>query len=70
MKHEIMKQLQSPGETRSVRVVFATVAMGTGVYIFDIRHVVHIFAPGTIESNCYDIVMAWGFGTSLLYIYI
>ncbi len=55
MKDEIMKQLQGPDETRSIRVVFATVAMGIGVNIFDIRHVVHISAPGTIESYYQEI---------------
>jgi hypothetical protein len=51
MKHEIMKHLQGPDETRSIRVVFATVAIGS------------------IESYFMIIVMAWGRGTSLLYIY-
>jgi hypothetical protein len=51
MKNEIMKQLQGPDKSRSIRVVFATVAIGIGVNIHDIRHVIHITVPGTIE--CY-----------------
>jgi superfamily II DNA helicase RecQ len=50
MKDEIMKQLQGPNESRTIRVVFATVAIGIGVNILDIRHVLHISVPGTIES--------------------
>ncbi|XP_028394493.1 ATP-dependent DNA helicase Q-like 3 [Dendronephthya gigantea] len=55
MKNEIMKQLQGPDKSRSIRVVFATVAIGIGVNIHDIRHVIHITVPGTIESYYQEI---------------
>ena len=48
---ELMKQLQGPDKSRSIRVVFATVAIGIGVNIHNIRHVIHITVPRTIE--CY-----------------
>ena len=48
MKDEVLKQLCS---THSViRVVFATVALGMGVDIKDIRSVAHITPPYTIQS--------------------
>ena len=50
MKDEILRQLQGPDECRSIRVVFATIAIGIGVNISDIRHVVHVSVPGTLES--------------------
>ena len=50
MKNEIMKQLQGPDKSRPIHVVFATVAIGIGVNIYDIRHVIHITVPRTIES--------------------
>ena len=50
MKDEILRQLQGPDEYRSIRVVFATIAIGIGVNISDIRHVVHVSVPGTLES--------------------
>ena len=50
MKDEILKQLQSSDESTSIRVVFATVAIGIGVNLSGIRHVVHISVPGTTES--------------------
>ena len=55
MKNEIMKQLQGPDKSRSIRVVFATIAIGIGVNIYDIRHVIHITVPGTIESYYQEI---------------
>jgi superfamily II DNA helicase RecQ len=55
MKGEIMKQLQGPDKSRSIRVVFATVAIGIGVNIHDIRNVIHITVPGTIESYYQEI---------------
>ena len=55
MKNEIMKQLQGPNKLRSIRVVFATVAIGIGVNIPDVRHVVHISVPGTLESYYQEI---------------
>lgn len=50
MKDEILRQLQGPDECRTIRVVFATIAIGIGVNIPDIRHVVHVSVPGTLES--------------------
>ena len=58
MKNEIMKQLQDPDISRSIRVVFATVAIGIGVNIPDIRYVIHITVPGTIKSYYQEIVRA------------
>ena len=55
MKNEIMKQLQGPDKSRSIRVVFATVAIGIRVNIYDIRHVIHITVPRTIESYYQEI---------------
>ena len=55
MKHEIMKQLTGKNEDRIVRVVFATIAIGIGVNIHDIRHVIHIGVPRTIESYYQEI---------------
>ena len=55
MKNEIMKQLQGPDKSRSIRVVFATVAIGIGVNIYDIRHIIHITVPRTIESYYQEI---------------
>ena len=48
MKDQILKQLCSPEST--VRVVFATVALGMGVDIKGIRHIVHITPPHTIQA--------------------
>jgi superfamily II DNA helicase RecQ len=48
MKDEILKQLCSTKST--IRVVFATVAMGMGVDIPDIRNIIHIVPPCTIKS--------------------
>ena len=42
MKDEIWKQL--------IRVVFATVAIGSGVNIPEVRHVIHLEVPRTLES--------------------
>ena len=50
-----MKQLQGPDISRSIRVVFATVAIGISVNIPDIRYVIHITVPGTIESYYQEI---------------
>ena len=48
MKDEILKQLSS---TKSnIRVVFATVTMGMGVDIPDIRNVIHIVPPCTVKA--------------------
>jgi ATP-dependent DNA helicase RecQ len=48
MKDVILKQLCSSEST--VRVVFATVALGMGVHIKGIRSVVHITPPYTIQA--------------------
>ena len=48
MKDQILKQLCSSEST--VRVVFATVALGMGVDIRDIRRIVHISPPYTIQA--------------------
>ena len=48
MKNEILKQLCSPQSI--IRVVFATVALGMGVDIRDIRKIVHITPPYSIQA--------------------
>ena len=53
MKDEILRQLCS--EESNIRVVFATVAIGIGVNIPHVRHVVHLDVPRTIESYYQEI---------------
>ena len=48
MKDQVLKELSS--STSKVRVVFATVAMGIGVDILSIRHVIHVGLPRTIRE--------------------
>jgi ATP-dependent DNA helicase RecQ len=48
MKDEILKQLCSSRST--IRVVFATMAMGMGVDIPDIRNVIHIVPPCNVKA--------------------
>lgn len=48
MKDEILKQLCS--RTSIVRIVFATVAIGMGVDIPDIRQVIHIGPPCSVKA--------------------
>ena len=48
MKDQILKELASPES--KVRVIFATVAMGMGVDIPSIRHVIHVGPPRTIRE--------------------
>lgn len=48
MKEEILCQLTSSNST--IRVIFATVAMGMGVGISSIRQVIHIGPPHTIQQ--------------------
>ncbi|XP_028404072.1 ATP-dependent DNA helicase Q-like 1 [Dendronephthya gigantea] len=48
MKDEILKQLCSTRGT--IRIVFATVAMGMGVDIPDIRNVIHVSPPCTYKG--------------------
>ena len=55
MKCEIMKQLTGKNDDRIICVVFATIAIGIGVNITSLRHVVHIGAPRTIESYYQEI---------------
>jgi ATP-dependent DNA helicase RecQ len=50
MKREILKQLMRNDEGRTIRVLFATIAIGIGVNIPNVRHVIHIGVPRTIES--------------------
>ena len=54
-KHEILTQLQVSSEAKVPRVVFATVAIGMGVNIPDVRHVIHIGPPPTLESYYQEI---------------
>ena len=48
MKEEILKQMSS--EAGVVRVVFATVAIGMGVDIQDIRQIIHIGPPSSVKA--------------------
>lgn len=48
MKEEILKQLCS--EESIVRVVFATVVIGMGVDIRNIRQIIHIGPPSTVKA--------------------
>ena len=48
MKDEILQQLCSA--TSTVRVIFATVAMGMGVDIPSIRTVIHIGPAGSVKA--------------------
>ena len=48
MKEEILKQLSSKAST--IRVVFATVAIGMGVDIPNIRQVIHVGPPCTVKA--------------------
>ena len=56
MKEEILHQLSgTDSKKRNIRVVFATVAIGIGVNLPDIRHIVHIGVPRTLESYYQEI---------------
>ena len=55
MKLEILTQLKSDNSSRKTRVVFATVAIGLGVNIPDVRQIVHIGPPCTLESYYQEI---------------
>lgn len=48
MKDVMLKELSSPSST--IRVVFATVAMGMGVDIPPIRNIIHVGPPRTIRE--------------------
>ena len=54
-KQEILSQLQGSDTLRVPRVIFATVAIGMGVNIPDVRHVVHIGVPRTLEGYYQEI---------------
>ena len=49
MKDEILKQLTGSSKP-TIRVVFATVAIGIGVNIPEVRHVIHLEVPRTLEA--------------------
>ena len=48
MKEQILKELTSPKS--KIRVVFATIAIGMGVDIPSIRHIIHIGPPSTVRE--------------------
>ena len=48
MKEQILKELST--STSKIRVIFATVAMGMGVDIHAIRHVIHVGPPRTVRE--------------------
>ena len=48
MKEELLKQLCS--KCRTIRVVFATIAIGMGVDIPDIRQVIHVVPPCSMKA--------------------
>ena len=48
MKEQILGELTSPNS--KIRVVFATIAIGMGVDIPSIRHIIHIGPPSTIRE--------------------
>ncbi|XP_015747113.1 PREDICTED: Werner syndrome ATP-dependent helicase homolog [Acropora digitifera] len=50
MKQQMLKQLTCKSSNSTIRVVFATIAIGIGVNIPSIRQVIHIGAPRTLES--------------------
>ena len=62
MKHEILQQLLK--ENPTVRVAFATVALGMGINILHIHQVVHLMVPRTIEEFFQEIGRAGRDGTS------
>ena len=55
MKDEILKQLTGSTENCKIRVVFATVAIGIGVNIPEVRHLIHLDVPRTVESYYQEI---------------
>ncbi|CAB3982252.1 ATP-dependent DNA helicase Q1 [Paramuricea clavata] len=54
-KREILSQLQGSDKSKVPRVVFATVAIGMGVHISDVRQVIHIGPPRTLEAYYQEI---------------
>lgn len=55
MKAEILRQLTGDSSQSVIRVVFATVAIGLGVNIPNVRQVVHCEVPRTMESYYQEI---------------
>lgn len=55
MKSEILNQLTGACTLHNIRVVFATIALGLGVNIPDVRQVIHVGPPRTIESYYQEI---------------
>ena len=55
MKQQMLKQLTCESSNGMIRIVFATIAIGIGVYIPSIRQVIHIGAPRTLESYYQEI---------------
>ena len=49
MKDEILKQLTGSSKESKIHVVFATVAIGIGVNIPEVRHVIHLEVPRMLE---------------------
>ena len=49
MKDEVLKQMCS--RRSIIRVVFATIAIGMGVDIPDIRHVIHVSPPCSLKAS-------------------
>lgn len=54
MKDEILKQLTAT-KVCKIRVVFAIVAIGIGVNIPKVRHVIHLDVSRTVESYYQEI---------------
>ena len=51
MKTLALEQLTDPNyENKTIRVIFATVAIGLGVNIPDVRQIIHMTVPRTLES--------------------
>ena len=57
MKEQILRQLCS--DTSTVRVIFATVAMGMGVDIPSIRNVIHIGPPCSVKAYFQESWKGW-----------
>ena len=55
MKQQMLKQLICKSSNSTIRVVFATIAIGIGVNIRSIIQVIHIGAPRTLESYYQEI---------------
>ena len=55
MKQQMLQQLTCKSSKSTIRVVFATIAIGIGVNIPSIRQVIHIGAPRTLESYYQEI---------------